>query len=249
MQMGFKLLTHNPPPKKIMTNQKQTLGASCGLLVLMIASTANAAAIWEEDFTTEPPVARNSDSFVTFSGDSSEELEFGQWTTYNASVSEGELRVAPAAGTWRGATIVLDPSLFSGLSGDYSLEFDVTTDAILSGGYASVTIYAASGYSSASTDDHVIVDNYDTSAGTSFGVYPRGSGATVVELATVSYTADATGQSLDFTYDGTSAIFLEFASKDGGLTTFDNLAIIPEPSSAALLLGLTGLALVMRRRR
>ncbi|MDG1240972.1 MAG: PEP-CTERM sorting domain-containing protein [Opitutae bacterium] len=48
---------------------------------------------------------------------------------------------------------------------------------------------------------------------------------------------------------GNGDLFIGVETFGGGVRNFDNLAVVPEPASAALLLGLGGLALAFRRRR
>ena len=48
---------------------------------------------------------------------------------------------------------------------------------------------------------------------------------------------------------GNGNLFIGVETFNGGVRNFDNLAVVPEPASAALLLGLGGLALAFRRRR
>jgi hypothetical protein len=48
---------------------------------------------------------------------------------------------------------------------------------------------------------------------------------------------------------GNGDLFIGVETYNVGVRNFDNLAVVPEPASAALLLGLGGLALAFRRRR
>jgi hypothetical protein len=48
---------------------------------------------------------------------------------------------------------------------------------------------------------------------------------------------------------GNGDLFIGVETYQSGVRNFDNLAVVPEPASAALLLGLGGLALAFRRRR
>jgi hypothetical protein len=48
---------------------------------------------------------------------------------------------------------------------------------------------------------------------------------------------------------GNGDLFIGVETYPSGVRNFDNLAVVPEPASAALLLGLGGLALAFRRRR
>jgi hypothetical protein len=48
---------------------------------------------------------------------------------------------------------------------------------------------------------------------------------------------------------GNGDLFIGVETYNSGVRNFDNLAVVPEPASAALLLGLGGLALAFRRRR
>lgn len=81
--------------------------------------------------------------------------------------------------------------------------------------------------------------------------------ATVSQLAgNVSYTTPANGNTVSFTYDGSSAIVIFLGVQDGGFpfpdAIFDNVSVanaIPEPSMT-FLLGLSALgALTIRRRK
>lgn len=48
---------------------------------------------------------------------------------------------------------------------------------------------------------------------------------------------------------GNGDLYIGVETWNSGVRNFDNLAVVPEPASAALLLGLGGLALAFRRRR
>ena len=71
-------------------------------------------------------------------------------------------------------------------------------------------------------------------------------GGAMIQLNTTGGTEKQTFTAGD---TGNGDLFIGVATFGRGVRNFDNLAVVPEPASAALLLGLGGLALAFRRRR
>jgi hypothetical protein len=76
--------------------------------------------------------------------------------------------------------------------------------------------------------------------------YSSSIGGTIEQLNT---TGGSEKQTFSAGVTGQGDLFIGVETYNGGVRNFDNLAVVPEPASAALLLGLGGLALAFRRRR
>lgn len=153
---------------------------------------------------------------------------------------------------FRGVGIWFDTTTWS--AGLVTVEFDVANYVAGADTTLLFQAFAATGVDAANT---VSLDLHG-SAG-AIGGNPLGTGtATISALGSQqNITADGTDIAVTFTYNGTDDfIALTFAQQNAsggtvfGSADIDNLTVntIPEPSSTALL-GLGGLALILRRRK
>jgi len=154
---------------------------------------------------------------------------------------------------FRSAGFAVDPQSL-GAAGTYRLTFDVLN---FEGGLEDkgiVSIWAGSGYVIGSTGNALIVDTLINE------LRPQGD-ATAAQLGSdFTITGALTNQTIDFNYDGTSAIVFFFGAENLAsdppvfpTIDYDNIRIttspIPEPSTGALLLGVVALSLAQFKRR
>jgi hypothetical protein len=186
-------------------------------------------------------------------------MSFDQWygASSDASISGGQLNVTTTSG-YRGAVLLLDSSAFEPFgAGSYTLTYDVTSFSLSNGAstsaddFAEVRIWSGSGYDLTNTTGNALSVSPQNGSFTAQGT------ATVNLLASGQVNSTGIANTLQFEYDGTSAIGLFFGAITGNWpfpdVSYDNLSIgpvaVPEPGSIALYCGLLTGGLIMLRRR
>ena len=118
--------------------------------------------------------------------------------------------------------------------------------------------FRARNYTNGSNSNLVFDSSFDTGVSTSLTLYlTRESdntfsaayssiGGAMIQLNTTGGTEKQIFTAGD---TGNGDMFIGVETYNSGVRNFDNLVVVPEPASAALLLGLGGLALAFRRRR
>jgi len=226
------------------------------LTLLLCFSVLISKAAITIDFSSET-IENQANGFVGgwFGGS----MSFDQWygDSSDASIGGGQLNVSSTS-AFRGAVLLLDSSAFAPFgAGNYTLTFDVTSFSLSNGAsssaddFAEVRIWSGSGYDLTNT------------TGNALAVSPQNGSFTAQGNASVNLLAsrqvDSTGiaNTLQFEYDGTSAIGLFLGAMTGGWpfpnVSYDNVSIgpvaVPEPGSVALYCGFaTGLLIILRRR-
>jgi len=212
---------------------------------------AHASLIYQEDFSA-PSTFNSANPYI--GGFYGSPLAFQQIAlpSGRTAITAEELVITnTASSAHRGAAIVIDPALFSG-PGMYQLSYDIPAGTFAGGDTANVQIWEGSGYEFASSPNALIVDTLSGS------FRPQGS-AIVSLLADASPASTGTDFTIDFNFDGTSAIgiFLGLQNSDGfpfSSVNYDNIRIetastpIPEVSGAAFL-GLLMVSSFFGRRR
>ena len=158
---------------------------------------------------------------------------FEQWyglSMEEVAISNGVLQAIPTSSTRFGG-IILSPDLMAG-PGTYTLAFDLAGYEGDSNDTAIVGIWTGSGYDLTETTANALILNTET------GIL--GTLGTATANQEVSLSMTTTGSySLDFAYDGTSAVALFFGARTGGYpfptAEYDNIVLsIPEPSAIAV---------------
>jgi len=154
---------------------------------------------------------------------------------------------------YRGAVILFEPDLFIDGAGEYLVTVNVSGNFSVSNDPAVVRIWSGAGYNLNHDSAAAIFVNAQTGAFTALGT------ATATDLGRLDITESGIF-SVQFTFDGTSAIGIFLGAQTGGWpfpeVDYDSLtvamisgsAVIPEPSSA-LLVCVSLTALFVRRKR
>lgn len=223
-----------------------------GGITLSSALASQAALVFTEDFSG---TYTNTNGATTFDGTTiAPESWFG--SSNGVSITAGDLTLGNTTqNRYRGAGVWLDTTGWT--TGTVTVSFEASNFAEGINSDAIFQVFAANGVDATNTvslDLHGAqgLDGSPVATGT----------ATIAMLGseqafTGSTTATPSTESLTFSYNGTDQyIALVFANSNGVTTgtgntvDIDNLTVntIPEPSSAVLL-GLGGLALMVRRRK
>ena len=212
-----------------------------------VSGLFGATTIYEEDFTTTM-LPNSTQATVGF---------FNTNTPFDviaadsdASIANGVLSVNTTSG-FRGVGIILDPASFVGV-GTYDFTFDITAfnDNGNTENSVVANIFEGSGYDLGDNGDAL---RLDSQLGTLVGL----GSATASQIASQEYTAAANAVTLQFDYDGSSAvaIFLGIQTDDFPFPSaqFDNFSVstsaVPEPSSLLYLSVLPGFLLLRKRKR
>ena len=156
--------------------------------------------------------------------------------------------------------LFLDPSLFTATgAGTYTVSFDLTGSPTGNLAYR-VYVFAGSGYDLTNVQDRRLNLSLNANGFAGYtGLTATGAGVTASQLVMQDISTQATFNgtqlvSVDFTYDGSSAIAIAIGGFNNA-STFDNFmvttSLVPEPSAFAALAGagMLGAALLRRRRR
>ena len=235
----------------------------CIAAILALASQVSAADFLD-DFSTN--TSANYVGTVTFGGS-------GAHTDWG--ISGGTLNTPLPGGGGETSNIFYDTATFAigetlsvDLTGadDAYLSVSTTTRAANISGEDGVRLnwktdgtFRARRYTDGSAIDTNFDSSFDTGVSTSLTLYLTREtdntfsaayssiiGGAIFQLNTTGgtekqiFTAGATGN---------GDMYIGVETYNSGTRNFDNLAVVPEPASAALLLGLGGLALAFRRRR
>ncbi len=239
------------------TAKKMTCMAICLNLVALTAQ----GALLNVDFST----ATFEDQATGYLGGwFGNEMSFGQWYGEGIRINMGGHGLTvnnSATDSFRGTVIFLEPSLFGGEAGTYTLQFEVTELSFFDApnnpentpidgtpgthGSGWVGIMEANGYDldqNPPSGDAIFVN---TTPGNSANLFEAEGSATVENLASMALLETGVF-SLDFTYGGTGAVGLAFGSINSAyphtLINYDNVVVIPELSS--FLLGILALGSV-----
>ena len=243
------------------------------LLALVLgASMAAQASLYTENFESPPTVNNGNYFLIGGTPIQTPKIGFDTWAGVvgagqdNATVQDdgtglnNVMEVDSPDNASRGVGITLDPTRFGGAASSgtvYSVTFDVTLfeergTTPGSGGAATFQIYLGKGYDLEGNDPRIVMD-LGEALGTEISLKSLGKATSVKQGD--STVISGTGQvSVDFTYDGESAVNLMFGSMGGGTSRFryqfDDLAVtevVPEPATLGLI-ALTGAGLLVVRR-
>ncbi|YCM43316.1 PEP-CTERM sorting domain-containing protein [Verrucomicrobiaceae bacterium 227] len=223
-----------------------------GLLTAITCQSSQAATIlYLEDFSS-PNRANTTVPYL--GGWYGNEIDFGDVVgpSNHVSITVTEtLGLSNDTTSYRSAAIVIDPAVFTSGAGTYTLKYDITAYNGDSNDQADIRVWQGSGYdfNPPSSGNALIVD-------TQQGALIPQLSAAANQVASDIRTTTGTDFTVNFNYDGVSAVGIFLGSTNTGGTQprieFDNIRIeapdsIPEPSSAILALLATGLILVRRR--
>lgn len=219
---------------------------------------AQAATVYTEDFSTSVyDEADNDSSNAIFFGGANPGVSEGDWHGARTLVfiNNGSLTFGTQTNTarFRGAAAWLDSSAWE--LGIVTVTFDVSEYTDGTNDFETFfQAYAADGVNA--TDSAVSLDLHQ-SAVTGVATTATGSAAIAAVGSQFNFSANGTDLTATFDFTGQENIALVFANSSGtpeggemGTFNIDNISVdtVPEPSSAALL-GLGGLALLVRRRK
>jgi len=227
-------------------NTKYSTGNSMKIKTLILAGilgtamASQGAIVYSENFTSIPPFTSSS-AAQAFNGSNTD-----SWMVPDNEYSfgGGEFQLGPRA---RGGVIWLDTPSWAG--GTVTVEFDVTAYTAAASGDIYFQAFSADGVdgSNTVTFDLQAANGVDVQTGTT------GSPTFGTIGARNLITATGTDLSYDFTYTGQEHIALLFYTMGGSSNVqLDNItveaALVPEPSTLALL-GAGGAMLMAARRR
>ncbi|MGJ8655808.1 MAG: PEP-CTERM sorting domain-containing protein [Akkermansiaceae bacterium] len=221
-----------------------------GGITIASALSSQAVLVYTTDFVGDEYTQNTGDIVFDNSPTTAVDSWFG--TNNGIGIGGGDLSFSNSTqNRFRGAGIWFDTTTWS--AGLVTVEFDVTNFVAGADTTFLFQAYAANGVDATNTV------SLDLHGGASAGGNPLGTGtATISALGSQqNITANGTDIAVTFTYNGTDDfVALTFAQQNApsgtefGSADLDNLTVntVPEPSSTALL-GLGGLALIMRRRK
>ena len=248
----------------------RTLGLASGLLLSV--SGVLEASVYSENFETAPTV---NNAFLHYIGGNTgtPKIDFDTWGGtvgsgfgFNATVvddgsgTNNVMEVDSFDNASRGVGIILDPSRFTGGTGAvYTVSFDVTffeergTDTNdPSEGAATFQVFFGKDYDLTETTGARIGLDVGEPGQTEISLKDFGSPATASKFGSSENITGTGFVSYNFTHDGESAVALMFGSYGGGASRFryqfDNVTVIPETSSSAVVTGLLACAILVRRR-
>lgn len=224
-----------------------------GGITIASALSSQAALVYTTDFTGEGYTQNNG--AIVFDNGTTTAVEEWFGSNNGMGIAGGDLSFNNStANRWRGTGIWLDASSWA--AGTVTVELDVANYVAGADTTLLFQAFAATGVDASNTvtlDLHGSVSAGGASAAT-------GTAAISLLGAQQNITADGTDVAFTFTYNGTDdfvgLVFAQSNTATGtafGSADLDNLTVnttdpIPEPSSTALL-GLGGLALILRRRK
>jgi hypothetical protein len=213
---------------------------------LLAGSAGAATVVFSEDFTS---TAISQQSNPYYGGWFTPQFAANQWYgPPEATITTGTLQVSPTFGSRYGG-ILLSPDTMAG-AGDYTLVFDLAGYTGDGNDTASITVWTGQGYDLSLSTGNGLILNMLT------GVLGTNGSATATLQGSLSPTATGT-HSIDFSYDGTSAVGLFFGASTGGWpfpqAQYDNISLtkndlIPEPATS-MLAAFASLALLRRTRK
>ncbi len=230
------------------------------MAVLVWASVTGAVTIRLNEVACEHITERTNGYLGGYYG--SDPLAENQWFGLSpaVSLSNGVLTVLNQQSKGSNyAGIVLGPEVFRGQAGAYRLKFDVLDLFLSNSGkdqgvlgethYGRVNVWSGQGYDLSQTTGEALWA--DALAGS---LTAKGD-ASVESLNSITIAASGDGYSLDFTYDGSSAVAIFFGAertqkKPDVTAGYGNITItpvpVPEPSTGLMVL--VALGLLTRRR-
>ena len=207
-----------------------------GLLGTAMASQG-ATIVFDEDFTPTPATTTGS-GLIGFDGSNP-----GTWFIgTNAADVVGDLTLSEGDGRSRGGVIWLDPTGWGGSGTEVTVEFDVTAYDN-DGSKTYFQVYGANDVSAGN------LAQFDVQLGTNVDVITGVTGTASLSEIGPEFGITGTGTDLSSTFEYTGQDYIALLFFTMQTVTFDNITVaVPEPSSTALL-GLGGLALMLRRKR
>jgi hypothetical protein len=229
---------------------KSPLFVACCLAIGFISTSGKShGQVFSDDFSASTFEDRANGYLGGFYGSN---VSFDKWfgvssgTTPEATITGGSLNIESTSSSFRGAFLVLAPSVF-GSDTEFSLTLDVTALNLgASGNSATARVFTGTGYDLTLSSANALFINAQTG-----GVTPQGSAS--VALAAESPLALGAGQTLDFTRPVGHAVMV-FIGASGPTWPHPTMSVgemridvIPEPS-AFMLVGVGSLVLFRRKR-
>ncbi|WFB35001.1 hypothetical protein P3T73_12610 [Kiritimatiellota bacterium B12222] len=230
-----------------------------GLFIIAPPAILRSDVIFTEDFSSST-LEHESNGYL--GGWFSDLVDFDQWLSgdYGEITTSETLKIFnEAPNTTRSAAIVLSPDAFETAGvGTYTLSYDIVNYAGSVGDYASVNVWSGSGYGPPGETGNALIIN------TLSSTVPTAGSAISTELTSNTHTTTGTGFSMNFNWDGVSAIVLNLGGYNVNYphlsVEYDNIQIfggnvpvIPEMSSLWLMIlsfsGIMGVTVFKRHRK
>ena len=216
---------------KLNQSMKTTMSLAAAMGTLALATSANAAVIFTEDF--EGSTATTAGTFTTASGwESTDFTSAGQHNELNAgnwgNHLSGQIGDAFGVVLFAAGTMTADLGINFADNTDYTFSFDHFRRSDLAGGDVTAQIQTVGGTVLATADFAAI------------------TGTTASDIANRIVPTYSTSGGAEVGQE----IRLVFIPTSGNQVGIDNISLdaVPEPTTTALL-GLGGLALILRRRK
>jgi hypothetical protein len=209
-------------------------------ILASVALSASATTFYEEDFDPSPATSgiNGSNGKVWFAGQGNAgdtptpTISSNVYAMHSAStITNNLLKIDSLGGKVQGAGVVVDPSALGGVATNMAVTFDLVSysrdGGVVGSANGSVKVYKAFDYDLTGATDAKIVLDLANNAGTSLSAFGVNGTATAALIDAVTLDENtALGElSINFAYDGTSALVVIFESNNKPVYEVDNIKI------------------------
>jgi hypothetical protein len=231
----------------IMKERFRGKSASLMYAFLVCASHTGSAVILLVDFNDDSPPALTQSGFSAFAPTGSPGTRPYSTTIGNLDVTISGHDVVSTGGFFdRGSPANSGAFTFSDLYRDFAFHNNGGTITVGIAGIQPNTPYQLNVWSSDRFDGGAFANTITNTVAT--GGATTGTGGTITFNRTVDATSDLHHSFTGTFQSTTSTLTFSIRATEGSLTRLNGFALVPEPSSAALI-GMGGCVLLLRRRR